>query len=64
MDTVKFLETLATKPHHQINLVSLMSLLPVEIKKAYLMNDVEAIKLLISDIDYLANESHVVQIQP
>lgn len=62
MDTVKFLEKLATNSHHQIDLNKLMIALPIEFKYAYLMNDSEKLKSFLSDIDYLANESHVVQI--
>jgi hypothetical protein len=63
MDIVKFFETLATHSHHKIHLNSLMEKLSVDIKNAYLMNDTDALKSLLSDIDYLANESHVVKIQ-
>lgn len=62
MDTIAFLEKLATNAHHQVNLDNLISMLPIEFKNAYLMNDAESLKMQISDIDYLANESFVVQI--
>lgn len=63
MDIVKFLETLATHSHHKIHLDNLMDKLSVDIKNAYLTNDTDTLKSLLSDIDYLANESHVVKIQ-
>ncbi len=62
MDIIKFLETLATHSHHKIYLDNLMEKLPLNIKNAYLTNDANTLKFLLSDIDYLANESHVVKI--
>lgn len=63
MDTVKFLEQLAKNAHHQINIGGLINQLPEEIKNAFLMNNAESLKMKISDTDYFANESHVVQVQ-
>lgn len=62
MDIIKFLETLATHSHHKVHLDSLMEKLPLNAKNAYLMNDANTLKFMLSDIDYLANESHVVKI--
>lgn len=63
MDIIKFFEKLATHSHHKINSNSLTDKLPVEIKNAYLTRDTEALKSLLSGDEYLANESHVVQIK-
>ena len=62
MNTTEFFEILAINAHHKVNLDSLIDLLPIEFKDAYLANDIEKLKEQISDINYLANESHVFQI--
>ncbi len=62
MEIIEFLKKLATNSHHRVNANCLVNEMPDAFKKAYLQNDAEAIKQQLAGDDYLANESHVVQI--
>lgn len=63
MDIIRFFEGVAANSHPHVNLEILLENFPAEIKNAFLNNDIETLRLLISDTDCLANESHVAYIQ-
>lgn len=62
MDIVTLLEVLTTKVHHTTTINELIDKQCGEIKASFLTNDAERLKRLISDFNYLANTSHVVQV--
>lgn len=61
MDTIKFLEKLATNAHHQFNFAQIIGQLPDNISGAYITNDSEVLKSFYAGNDYMANEVHVIQ---
>lgn len=64
ISVLELLVELATTAYQDNNCSNLLKRQPASIKKAYANNDGETIKLhLANNRDYLANETHVVQIQ-
>lgn len=61
-EIVMVLEKLASNVNNPKIIHKLIYNQPDEVKRAFLMNDAESLKKLISTVEYLANESHVVQI--
>jgi hypothetical protein len=62
MSAITLLEQLAQNVHHHTQNNKLINALPEKIRDAFLINDMESIKLQLSTTKRFANESHVVQI--
>lgn len=62
MEIVRLFELMANSAHHNKVVGELICEQPSVIKNILLANDAEELKRQFSDVEYCANESHVVQI--
>jgi len=61
MDTLKFLEKMATSVHHQSDLNDLINHQSMEVAIAYKTNNNDALINCFDDIEYVSNPTEVVQ---